>query len=209
MQNLGPGVWWISEALVANAYLVRSGDRTVLIDPGTSPVLNRVARTLHAAGIPPRSVTDIVLTHYDVDHAQSAAEWQRRTGARAWIGALDAAILTGASPVPNTAFRRFMAAVSPLPKLPRNVVLLDQETELLPGFVALPAPGHTPGHFAFTYAGFAFIGDAASVDARGRLEPGPAFLMSDIPQADHTRFDLSSLDADWFCAGHTRPAKRS
>lgn len=208
MQQLAPGIWWISESLIANAYLVRSGDRLALIDPGTAPELNRVARALFAAGIAPRSVTDILLTHYDVDHAGSAAEWQRRTGARTWLGAQDAAVLTGATPPPGTPFRQFMASVLPMPELPRNLVLLEGPTEILPGLVALPAPGHTPGHFAFTYAGVGFIGDAAKVDAQGALLPGPRLTMSDVTLGDHTRFELSALDVDWFCAGHSKPARR-
>ncbi|AIF48187.1 MBL fold metallo-hydrolase [Dyella japonica] len=57
-----------------NVLVVRSGDRTVLIDSGTgaefpdSPGVGRLAARLDAAGIDPASLTDVVLTHLHVDH---------------------------------------------------------------------------------------------------------------------------------------------
>lgn len=208
MQQLAPGIWWLPETVACSSYLVQAGDRVVLIDPGMRWALNRVARTLHAAGIPPRSVTDILLTHYDHDHTGAAAEWQRRTGAQAWISAADAAILTGATPPPATWFRQLVPRVVGLPELPRNLNLVDETTEILPGVTAIPSPGHTPGHLAFTYERAAFIGDAAFVDERAALTPLPGFLMADVRQGDHTRFRLSSLEVDWFCPGHFAPHRR-
>ena len=57
-----------------NVVLVRSGDRTILIDAGMGvefPDLPRAGRTvqrLEAAGIDLASVTDVVLTHMHMDH---------------------------------------------------------------------------------------------------------------------------------------------
>ena len=58
-----------------NVVLVRSGDRTILIDAGlgADPDLNlpragRLLQRLEAAGIDVASVTDVVLTHLHMDH---------------------------------------------------------------------------------------------------------------------------------------------
>src|SRR5262249_32211012 len=56
-----------------NVVVLRSGDRTVLIDTGVgeefhSPRCGHLARRLMAAGIDPGSITDVVLTHMHVDH---------------------------------------------------------------------------------------------------------------------------------------------
>ena len=58
-----------------NAVVVRSGDRTILIDagigvdPGLSlPRAGQLVRRLEAAGIDLASVTDVVLTHMHMDH---------------------------------------------------------------------------------------------------------------------------------------------
>ena len=58
-----------------NAVVVKSGDRTILIDAGlgTDPNLNlpragRLVQRLEAAGIDLGAVTDVVLTHLHMDH---------------------------------------------------------------------------------------------------------------------------------------------
>ena len=132
----------------AHCYLIDHPDGLVLIDPGMSLGLNRVARALHASGRSPRAVSHLLLTHYDADHAQVAAAWQRRTGAGVWLGAADAAILTGAAAIP-TGFRRLMGGVLGLPELPGGLHLVEGRDEILPGIEAVPTPGHTPGHLCF------------------------------------------------------------
>ena len=206
MHQLTDQVWWVSEALGAHCYLIDDPGRLVLIDPGLSLGLNRVARALHESGRSPRAVTHLLLTHYDGDHAQAAAEWQRRTGASVWLGAADAAILTGAVAVP-TPFRRLMAGLMGVPELPGGLHLIQQQDEILPGVQAIPTPGHTPGHFAFTYAEVAFIGDSAMVTKQGELTGMPGFLNCDPVAAARSLALVDSLDVAWRCAGHSAPRR--
>src|SRR5215470_16090420 len=57
-----------------NVVVVRSGDRTILVDAGMGmefpdlPRSGRLVRRLEAAGIDLASVTDVVLTHLHMDH---------------------------------------------------------------------------------------------------------------------------------------------
>src|SRR5215510_9412617 len=57
-----------------NVVVVRSGDRTILIDAGMGaefpdlPRSGKLAQRLMAAGIDPSAVTDVVLTHMHMDH---------------------------------------------------------------------------------------------------------------------------------------------
>ena len=57
-----------------NVAVVRSGDRSILIDSGLGlefpgfPRAGQLAMRLEAAGIEPASVTDVVLTHLHMDH---------------------------------------------------------------------------------------------------------------------------------------------
>src|SRR6516162_2244638 len=57
-----------------NVVVVRSGDRTILVDAGMGaefpdlPRAGRLAQRLEAAGIDLASVTDVVLTHMHMDH---------------------------------------------------------------------------------------------------------------------------------------------
>lgn len=206
MKKLTAQVSWLTASVGANSYLLDAGGAVCLIDPGMTWGLNRVARSLVAAGRSPYQVTDLLLTHYDYDHTQAAAEWQRRTGARVWLGAEDAAILTGATR-PQTAFRRLVAATG-LPELPAGLRLMQADAEILPGVHAIHTPGHTPGHFVFVAGDAAFLGDTAMVGRRGQLKPVPPVLDSDAALARVTRERLADLPATWLCCGHTAPARR-
>jgi glyoxylase-like metal-dependent hydrolase (beta-lactamase superfamily II) len=82
--NVDPAVraYWLEDMFLPsdvlewalNVVVVRSGDRTILIDAGMGaefPDLPRAGRTvqrLEAAGIDLASVTDVVLTHMHMDH---------------------------------------------------------------------------------------------------------------------------------------------
>ena len=205
MQQLTQHAFWLTSAVGAHCYWLDAGDRVAIIDPGMKAGLNRVARELRQAGRSPYEVTDILLTHYDIDHTGAAAEWQRRTGARAWLGAAGAALLTRAVP-PATPFRRFTSRIG-RPELPGNLRLLDGDEELWPGLVALHTPGHTPGHHAFHADGVLFAGDAAR-SSHGRLTPMADVLMTSVPQGRADLARLRALGAEWYCCGHSDPERR-
>jgi glyoxylase-like metal-dependent hydrolase (beta-lactamase superfamily II) len=206
MKQLTANAFWLTAAVGAHCYWLDAGDRVAIIDPGMASGLNRVARELRQAGRSPYEVTDILLTHYDNDHTGAAAQWQRRTGARTWIGAADAAIMTAAVPA-ATPLRRLISAVG-RPELPGRLTLLEGDAELWPGLVALQTPGHTPGHHAFRAGDVLFAGDAARA-AHGRLVPMPTALQTEPSQglADVAR--LRALDVEWYCCGHSDPVRRA
>ena len=206
MRALTRTVLHLDRALGANAYLVRGRHGFVLVDPGLAKNLERIATSMAANGLSPYHVTEILLTHYDPDHAASADEWARRTGARIWVGAEDAAIMRRSAPVPRTPFRRIMRRLAP--RLNSPAELLRGEAEIAEGVRALPTPGHTPGHFTFVLDDVAFSGDAALVGPDGALNRMPAFLDADPLQAAASRVRLRQLDVAWFCCGHSDPARR-
>ena len=201
MKQLTDDVFWLTAAVGARCYWLDAGDRVAIIDPGMRRGLNPVARELREAGRSPYEVTDILLTHYDFDHAGAAAEWQRRTGARVWLGAADAAIVTGATPA-LTPFRRFTAALGRV-ELPRNLHLMNGDAELWPGLVAI----RTPGHHSFRHNRVLFVGDTAMAGHQ-QLVPMPSLLMSDVPQGLADLARLRALDVDWYCCGHSDPVRR-
>ena len=205
MKQLTRNACWLTSSVGAHCYWLDAGDRVAIIDPGMKGGLNPVARELRAAGRSPYEVTDILLTHYDIDHTGAAAEWQRRTGARTWIGAADAAILTGAVPPPATPFRQILSFVTHV-ELPGNLHLIDGDGELWPGLVALHTPGHTPGHHSFRYDKVLFVGDTATAGDAG-LKPMAAFTMSDPMQGLADLARLQATGAEWVCCGHSDPVR--
>lgn len=206
MREVIPGVNQLQSARAGNAYLVEEGGRAILIDTGLRSGAGAVVAELAAANIP--KLTDVVLTHYDPDHVGAAAAVQRATGARVWLGAADARILRGEEQ-PPTRMRRAMQRAGWLgrPELPELTELPDDaEAQVAPGVLAVPAPGHTPGHHLVRWRGVAFIGDAARV-SNGRLVHFPGLLISDRAQADATLAAIAASAPRLVCPGHGSPAR--
>lgn len=204
MREVIPGLHRLTSVRGGNAYLIEEGDRAVLVDTGLRSSADAVVAELAAARIP--AVADVVLTHYDPDHVGGAAAVQRATGARVWLGGADIRILRGEAE-PPTRPRRVMFRVGWLGRaeLPELTELPDDaEREVVPGVIAVPAPGHTPGHHLVRWRGVAFIGDAARI-SNGRLVHFPGFLISDRAAADATLTAIAASAPRLVCPGHGAP----
>lgn len=141
--------------------LIETGRHVVLVDTGGGEfarTTGAVIARLETAGIRPKDVDTVVLTHAHPDHIGGAIdsrgrpafpyaryvlsqpEWDFWTESRSDLGGLrvpeDVKRLIG------SAARRYLAP------LRFQVEPVDGETEIVPGVRAIPAPGHTPGHLA-------------------------------------------------------------
>ena len=140
-----------------NAYLIKAGDRLVMIDAGTGelygPTLNKIGASLKGAGYAPEQVTDILITHIHTDHTGGLMDGSRRVFPNAtlhlesreldyWLGAGQRERAPQALKV---YFDQALAKVQPYVDAGR-VKTFSGETALFPGIRSLPAPGHTPGH---------------------------------------------------------------
>jgi glyoxylase-like metal-dependent hydrolase (beta-lactamase superfamily II) len=150
-----------------NAFLVNTGERLVLIDAGTAtamgPSLGRLLINLAAAGIEPAAVDAVLLTHMHPDHAYGLLT---AGGAAAFPNAevvvaepefafwSDDAMLARAPADAKPFFEGARAAVKPYAARLRR---FSADGEVVPGIVAVAAPGHTPGHTMYRVVS----GDAA------------------------------------------------
>ena len=127
-------------------FLVRSGDRTVLVDAGVGRIDNGkytgggFLDALRGYGVAPEDVTDVVFTHLHFDHVGWATQQGRvvfgnaayRVHAADWAHFVES---PDAQP----------GAVRKLSPLAGQLETFDGEATLAPGLTARPAPGHTPG----------------------------------------------------------------
>jgi glyoxylase-like metal-dependent hydrolase (beta-lactamase superfamily II) len=115
-EAFAPGTW----VAPVWCFLVRAGDRNVLVDTGNGGDLRR---ELAAAGVPPDGIGDVVYTHGHGDHVRGAALFRH-----AHHHLHEAEVPSVATMLDGLDLRPFR-----------------DDFDLAPGLRVLGAPGHTPG----------------------------------------------------------------
>jgi glyoxylase-like metal-dependent hydrolase (beta-lactamase superfamily II) len=144
-----------------NVAVVRSGGKTILIDSGLGtefpdfPRAGQLAMRLHAAGIDPSSVTDVVLTHLHMDHIGGllvdGLRNQLRPDLRVHLASAEAEFWEAPdfsrtvmpAPIPDV-LRRTAAQFLDLYR--NQLRPFETEYEVAPGVLLRRTGGHTPGH---------------------------------------------------------------
>jgi len=145
--------------------LIETGRHVVLVDTGGgeySATSGAVPARLEMAGIRPRDVDTVVLTHAHPDHIGGALDARGRPAfpnARYVLSELEWEFWTAAHtdlrglPLPDEIKQSLESAARRcLDSLRHHIEPLDGEAEIVSGVHALPAPGHTPGHLAVLIA---------------------------------------------------------
>jgi glyoxylase-like metal-dependent hydrolase (beta-lactamase superfamily II) len=143
--------------LPVGSFLV-PGDTTLLIDAGVGPFSieglsgGALLDELAVLGVQPADIDMIAVSHLHLDHDGWLAT--RDAGitfpnAVVYLGRPDYEHFVVGDGSPDFRMARHKkAAFAELDDAGR-LVLVDDATEIAPGVVALPTPGHTPGHLAF------------------------------------------------------------
>jgi glyoxylase-like metal-dependent hydrolase (beta-lactamase superfamily II) len=162
-----------------NVVVVRSGERTILVDAGLGlefpdfQTAGRLARRLEAAGVDLAAVTDVVLTHMHMDHIGGLLgdeiKSRLRPDLQIHVSAAEAefwespdfshtAMPAGIPDALRSASSRF------LDEYRGNLRPFETEYEVAPGVLAVRTGGHTPGHSVVRLASggdrLTFAGDA-------------------------------------------------
>ena len=163
-----------------NAVIVRSGDKTILIDAGLGsdpelhlPRAGQLIKRLEAAGIDLASVTDLVLTHMHMDHVGGllvdGVKERLRKDLRIHVAAAELKFWEapdfthtnmpqGFPDALRAAAKRFAKEYS------SQIRPFDDEHEVAPGVIVRRTGGHTPGHSVVRVASggdaLTFAGDA-------------------------------------------------
>ena len=145
--------------LEQNALVINTGDRVALFDTGMGtdrmlgPDTGRLVANLAAAGVEPKDVDAVVLTHAHPDHCFAL---MRDDGARTFPNAqiymaqADFDFWTDEGKLANDMLKGFIAGARKhlVPNRDRIVFVRDGQ-EFLPGVQAMSAPGHTVGHTVY------------------------------------------------------------
>ena len=143
--------------LTINCFVIRSGDRTVLVDSGfagKTEHVGRLSENLKAIKVAPADVDTIVMTHMHPDHESGLTDSSGKAvfpkaelvlhenELAFWTddGAMACATAEGQGD-----FHLARAALAAYGDRVRTV----KTDEVAPGVRAFPTPGHTPGHTAW------------------------------------------------------------
>jgi glyoxylase-like metal-dependent hydrolase (beta-lactamase superfamily II) len=151
-----------------NPQLINTGSKLILIDSGNGianfePTKGEVGRTLQnlaAAGVDPKSIDVVLLSHLHPDHTNGirAADGSIAfPNAEIMVPAVDWKFWmsdeNAAKAESNTMMKNYFANVKKtFAGIESRVTKYDWDKEVAPGITSIAAPGHTPGHTAFAIA---------------------------------------------------------
>ncbi|MDB5518140.1 MAG: Betalactamaselike [Tardiphaga sp.] len=151
-----------------NPQLINTGSKLVLIDTGNGvanlePSKGAVGRTLQnlaAAGVDPKNVDVVLLSHLHPDHTNGIRTLDGSLAfpnAEIMVPSVDWAFWTSednaAKAQSNAMMKNYFANVKKtFAGIESKVTKYDWGKEVVPGITSIEAPGHTPGHSAFAVA---------------------------------------------------------
>jgi len=186
----------ITDPKDCSIYLIDAGE-LILIDTGAGASVQKIVRNIENAGLDPRMLSTVILTHCHIDHIGGARFFKEEYGAKVIMHERDAVVVAQGDPIMTAAH---WYGVNLLP-LPVDVVIEEEERRMTIGtsdIVCLHTPGHTPGSLS------------VYMDIEGRRIlfgqdiHGP-FLKefgSDLKTWTSSMKKLLALEADILCEGH-------
>jgi glyoxylase-like metal-dependent hydrolase (beta-lactamase superfamily II) len=195
-----------------NQLVVNTGRKIVLIDTGTggqlAPTAGMLVENMEAAGIDPKAVDTVVISHFHGDHilglrtkegelAFPNAEVQ--VPEKEWAFWMDDGEMSRA---PEGMQNNFKNSRKMFGAIAEDIKRYDADQEIVPGITAVGAYGHTPGHTIFRVSSgsdqLLVLSDTANHPALFVRNPGwHAVFDMDAPKAEETRrriFDMASAD---------------
>lgn len=164
------------DGTLANCYVVKSIDKTILIDAGMKSSAKKIIGYFESKGSRP----DIVLiTHCHPDHIGGLADIESKYGPDIFIPDEELDIARGSERMPSTG--GVMSALAGLSR-PRPISTSKPLSNLGTGYVQrIDSRGHTPGSTSYYFDGLKalFVGDAVS-ENKGKYEFNKSFTLDPV-----------------------------
>ena len=201
-----------------SCYLIE-GNGYVMVDAGLPDKVKKFKKELSKLGIQPEEIKLIVLTHSHFDHAGSAYDIQKLTGAKIVCHESDKPYLEeGGFAMPKGVNRwgkishPFLFPILkriPFPKVKADIILGNKEFPLdaygIDGSI-IHTPGHTEGSISvLLQSGEAFVGCMAHNNLPFRLSPGLPVYAQNIDKIKENWKLLMDKGAKMVYPGHGNP----
>jgi glyoxylase-like metal-dependent hydrolase (beta-lactamase superfamily II) len=144
----------------ANAFLINTGSKLVLVDTGggalLGPKMGGLLANLRAAGYQPEQVDEVYVTHMHADHVGGLTAGDQPAFPNAIVRAdqaeadfwLNQAHMQAAPEEAKASYEKAMASLKPYVAAGRFKPFTG-DAELVPGIRALASHGHTAGHTTY------------------------------------------------------------
>ena len=190
-------------------HVLVDAEGAVLLDTGFPGDARRIRRVMADAGVGPRDVRAILLTHGHLDHAGNAAELKAWTGAPVYAHALEQAHVDGLFPYHGIArvcgaLEAAGRAVTRYRPVTIDVAIKDgDELPFWGGLRVVHLPGHTLGHCGFFSAKheLLFSGDLW-VRFLMRTQTSPKVFSDDVSLVPASMMKARTFGAHWIVPGH-------
>lgn len=180
-----------------NAFLIRDGSRTILVDTGSGELFGpgyggKLLDSLASVGVKPQQVTDVLITHIHTDHTGGLTQKGEPAfpNATIHVGEPDLRFFLEPENARKTGyddkyFSEAAATIGVYFKLGKVKTFENGQT-ILPGIKATIHSGHTPGSAFFTVTSgdqsIIFVGDIIHVAAVQFPEPDVAITYDLKPE---------------------------